>query len=522
VGSIVCLPPPHPFLQRGLSRLPSACHSEWFTEVSVHGGLLGTSQTLSQDSLLAAITSHYTHIQVSYSREPGWIAKVPPTVAHEIRRRHAINGSQEVVIEHSGAGGVRFCAPHGSLFAEAENVFDFRRLSGIAQLSNLRVPVSLAPPHNTQPTPMRKRFSHTRSEHSRRVAGFMTLMVANTLTEQLSPATVAAVGHDTLTEQLSPATVAAVGHDTLTAAGGDMTHAINRTDFDEDVHFRTLLNRPNFRSFLEHWKLPGELIVSTVASKGLLGDMLDVADKLGYVGLDADHYLAAVRENLPLWYPDGFLAIEGMIIKHPEVCRIWESARIREGQLVFEDGEGLAAFLRLRMLLFRWLYYNPLCLCWEHAIAESFIRPMYTSGFVTREQLWSHDDRWLSLKIDEFLERVSRHRPGLLEDLEPYPFGIVFEQYPTMAAALIRAKGFNDDVSKTIVVDDMAPVSKTGAQRFRVVEQGKVKPFAQVFSRQTAELETLLQGDRVVSVAIIDLAELGIPERVWPKVKLRH
>ena len=499
---MICLPPPHQFLMRGMRALPDACSSEWFAEVTAHAQLKGDR---SPDVLFGGLLSHYGHIHGQHHREPAWVRKIPPTVVQEIRRRHAINGSEETVIEHSGAGGVRFCVPHGSLFAASEEVFDFRRLGGIAQLSTLRVPVSSIPSPSAQAQPMRKRFSHTRVAHCRRVAGFMTLMASNLLHEQVAPATVSAVGHDT-----------------LTAAGGDMTHALDREAFDEDLHFARLLQRPDFQIFLKCWNLPGELIVSTVAGQGVLGDMNDAADKLGYVGLDADHYLAAVRENLPLWYPDGFLAIEGMIIKHPEVCRIWESARIREGQLVFEDSAGLAAFLRLRMLLFRWLYCNPICLAWEHALAESFLRPMYVSGFVTREQLWSHDDRWLSLQFDEFLERRPRFRPGLLEDLEPFPFGITFEQYSTLEAALIRARAFNDDSSKTVVVDKMTPVTKTGANRFRVVEGGKVKKFSEAFTRQTAELEALLRGDQVVSVAILDLPELGIPPRVWPKVKLRH
>ncbi len=485
-----------------MGALPKVCSREWFTEVAIHAKLNGDR---SPDTLFGGLVNHYKHIMTSHGREPAWLKKIPDTVVHEIRRQHAINGSEQVVVEHAGAGGIRFCIPHVSLFAEAEEVFDFKRLGGIAQLSTLRVPVSAIAPHGTRPLPMRKRFPHTRLAHSRRVAAFMTLMVSNILKEQLSPATVAAVGHDT-----------------FTAAGGDMTHGIDRRAFDEDLHFRLLLERPDFLSFLDKWKLPGELIVSTVASQGVLGGVLDAADKLGYVGLDADSYLAAVQENLPLWYPDGFLAIEGMIIKHPNICRIWESARLREGQLVFEDSEGLAAFLRLRMLLFRWLYYNPLCLCWEHALAESFLRPMYNSGFITREQLWSHDDRWLSLEFDRFLDRVPRYRSGLLEDLEPHPFGISFEQYPTKAAASIRAREFNDDLSRTVVVDEMVPVTKTGADRFQVVEHGKVKKFAEAFVRQTAELEALLHGDRVVSVAVLNLPELGIPERKWKEVKILH
>ncbi len=501
VGSMICLPPPAPFLKRGMQVLPNACdRKEWFAEVAMHAGLNGDR---SPDVLFGGLLNHYGHIQGQHRREPTWTRRIPSTVLHEIRRRHAINGSEEIIIEHSG--GVRFCAPRGSLFAESEKVFNFERLSGIAQLSTLRVPVSSVASPNARSQPMRKRFSHTRVAHCRRVAGFMTLMASNLLHEQVAPATVSAVGHDT-----------------LTAAGGDMTHALDREAFNEDLHFAKLLKRSDFQTFLQHWNLPGELIVSTVAGQGVLGDMNDAADKLGYVGLDADHYLAAVRENLPLWYPDGFLAIEGMIIKHPEVCRIWESARIREGQLVFEDSAGLAAFLRLRMLLFRWLYNNPLCLCWEHALAESFLRPMYTSGFITREQLWSHDDQWLSLKMDAFLERTPRFRSGLLEDLEPFPFGITFEQYPTKEAAVMRARTFNDDLSKTTVVDEMTPVTKTGAKRFRVVENGKVKTFAEAFSRQADELETLLHGEKLVSVAILDLRELGVHPSMWSKVKRLH
>lgn len=498
VGSMICLPRPPAFLDRGMKYLPNACQHEWFREVAVHVGLNGDR---SPQVLLDGLVQHYGHIQVAHGREPGWIERIPPSVRHEVRRRAAINGSQEQVIEHAG---VRFCVPHGSMFAHAEQVFNLNRLDRIRQLSSLRVPISATVAQSGQ-KPLQNRFPHNRRSHSRGVAAIVTLICWNVLREQIDPGTAAGVGHDT-----------------KTAAGGDMVHAIDRKAFNEDEHFAQLLVDPDFQAFLARWNLPGELIASTVAGKGLLGDILDWGDKSEYVSTDTRHYLEAVKENLPLWYPDGFLEIERMISRHPNACRIWEAARIHEGQLVCEDLEGLAVFLRLRMLLFRWIYLNPTCLCWEHAIAEPFIRPMYESGFVTREQLWSHDDRWLSLEIDRFLDRTPRFRSGLLEDLDPYPFGIVFEQYPTMEAALIRARGFNDDPSKTVVVDKITPATKTGANRFRVVKHGQVQTFAQAFPRETAELEALLRGDEVVSVAILDLPELGVPEHTWKKVKLRH
>lgn len=508
VGDIISLPAQRKAFPRSLERLPQVCSVSWFAEIAAQQGLNGDR---SPTTLMKALQGHYVHMFRKWKREPGWVKnrRVPNTIIHEIRRQHALSGSSsELVVPHSGHGGVRFCIPNVGLIADAERVCRFDRLKGIRQLSTLRTPViehCVAGPADAKPA--RRRFPHTRAEHSRLVAAMMTFLA-----------------HNLGQHPLGPATVAGIGHDTLTAAGGDMTHALDRAAFDEDKHFATFARSPAFGDFAQHWGLPVELITETIAGRGLLGDLLDFADKLAYVGLDVDMYLRAISENGPLWYPKGFLEIEELVQKHPDICRVWETAEIREGQLVVGDFEALTAFLQLRMLLFRWLYYNPMCLPWEHAITELVLRPMYQSGFVTQEELLRHDDQWLSWQMDEFLERPLRSgTDGFLESLEPHAVGISFETYSTVEAAKARARQFNDIPSQIAVVDEMPPVTKTGADRFRVWDQGKVKTFRQAAPKHAERLDALLHGDRSVVVGILDLRLLEVPERVWPRLnKLRH
>lgn len=508
VGDIISLPIQRKALPRSLEQLPSVCSGSWFMEIVAQQGLNGDR---SPKTLLAALQGHYAHMFQEWKREPGWIKnrRVPKVIVHEIRRWHALSGSSsEIIIPHSGHGGVHFCIPKVGLIAHAESVCGFRRLGRIRQLSTLRTPVIDRATHVPfGQKPARRRFPHTRAEHSRLVAALMTFLA-----------------HNLDQRPLGPATVAGIGHDTLTAAGGDMTHALDRAAFDEDQHFGVFAHSSAFADFAQRWSLPVELIVETIAGRGLLGDILDFADKLAYVGLDVDMYLRAISENGPLWYPKGFLEIEDLLQRHPNVCQVWETAEIREGQLVVGDFESLAAFLQLRMLLFRWLYYNPMCLPWERAIMEAVLRPMYQSGFVTREELLRHDDQWLSWQMDEFLERPLRSgTEGFLESLEPHAVGISFETYPTLEAATARARHFNDDQSRIVVVDEMPPITKTGADRFRIWDQGKLKSFRQAASKHAEALDALLHGDRSVVVGILDLRALEIPERVWSRLnKIRY
>ncbi|MEI6346192.1 MAG: hypothetical protein WCO79_03090 [bacterium] len=507
VGDIISLPAQRGAFPRSLERLPEVCSASWFAEIAAQQVINGDR---SPAILMEALQGHYGHMFQQWKREPGWIKnrRVPSTVIHEIRRQHALGGSSpELVIPHSGHGGVHFCIPSVGLVADAERVCRFDRLREIRQLSTLPTPVAEhVAGGSVGEKPARWRFAHTRAEHSRLVAAVMTLLA-----------------HNLGLHPLGQATVAGIGHDTLTAAGGDMTHKLDREAFDEDKHFATFARSPAFGEFARHWGLSVELITETIAGRGLLGDILDFADKLAYVGLDVHMYLQAISKNGPLWYPKGFLEIEGLVREHPDVCRVWETAEIREGQLVVGDFESLVAFLQLRMLLFRWLYYNPMCLPWENAIAELVLRPMYESGFVTHDELLQHDDRWLSRQMDVFLERPARSGgEGFLESLEPHAVGISFETYPTVEIARARARQFNDDLSVSVVVDEMPPMTKTGADRFRVWDQGRVKTFRRAAPKHASALDALLHGDRSVVVGILDLRALEIPERVWPKLNKAH
>lgn len=192
--------------------------------------------------------------------------------------------------------------------------------------------------------------------------------------------------------------VAALTHDTLTPAGGDTTKAIDRSGFDEDAQYHTCMTAQRREFLLKHGVDPG-LCIRTVQGNGVLGTILDIADKLAYVG----HDLVAFA-GLPLFGHLEYMRKVGFarhLRKNLLFCRIWESVRIENDTAWCEDAEGLTRFLIIRAQLFRQLYTHPKARYREALLMFQTLSFLYEEGLLSRTQLLSMNDGDLRIFLQE-------------------------------------------------------------------------------------------------------------------------
>ena len=81
--------------------------------------------------------------------------------------------------------------------------------------------------------------------------------------------------------------VAALTHDIFTPAGGDSTKLLYPAMFDEDANYKDLFVTAGWKTLQGKYSFDEQLILQTVQGKLYFGQILDLADKLGYVSRDA-------------------------------------------------------------------------------------------------------------------------------------------------------------------------------------------------------------------------------------------
>ncbi|MFA5935331.1 MAG: hypothetical protein WC787_00530 [Patescibacteria group bacterium] len=232
----------------------------------------------------------------------------------------------------------RVAEPDG-LCAQTIRAFGLERLRGIKQLPYIHtaVPTRMFTRPHVSPT-----FTHTRWQHSHDVMA---------IAKQIGHA----VGLDDA--QMTHLTVAALSHDVCTVAGGDVIKDIDPSAFDEDAAYPRALVGDAWEDLRQRYALEPESLTEIINNRGMLGQLLDWADKIGYVARDVGEYRGFCGISSPLTLNDA-CSINASLQIRPMVCEVWKTLVLKDGQIVSNDPLMLADFLRLRVLLFRDLYYG--------------------------------------------------------------------------------------------------------------------------------------------------------------------
>ncbi|TAK05669.1 hypothetical protein EPO33_00785 [Patescibacteria group bacterium] len=461
LGDITYLPEepsPHAFIgaheviQQRLDRLPP----ELAADIRAHPRDLYIRMAVETAAHLAAWPPHGV---------PQWFDALPEAYRREAERQYAIHATEDPNIAlgfpYTRLGGYVVDLDERGMLGQAYHLFRLQRLNFIRQLAWLTQPVLPQDAHDIYPA----RYEHNRLSHVEDVAA-----VANLLGHGLG-----------LSEtEVRTLTLAAMTHDARTPAGGDTTKLLDRDYFDEDKHYGELLARDGVADFLREFGIDAAFLTATVQGEGLLGTLLDLADKTAYLSRDAASFHYRFRNELADC-PEG-QAVHDLLIKRPDVCAAWRCAEVRGGKLVLRDPEALAEMLRLRALLFRSLYFHPGARYTEWIVSHIVLRHLVKSGEIRKEDLLEWNDQELDLHV----QRYTNFGLGSV-------FGDpVYEGFDDEASAEARRTELLADNENCVTIERL-PAKIGSGTKFLVLGPRKRKPLplAEAYPELAAPVDAL-------------------------------
>lgn len=450
-----------------------------------------------------ALSEVYVRHCLTYKREPTWMKRLSPDMRRDIRHFWLTGDYFDPlwIINYRHGLGFSFAVHADEMVHDVSVALNVFRLGNIRQLGFLHDPVVN---DDTANIGLAESFHHTRLLHS------STVM-----------ATAALIAHQIdlpkgLTRNLM---VASLTHDIRTPAGGDSVKPIDPSGLDEDAHYgEAFQDNPEWVKVSRRYGLDETVLTRTVAGKGILGQLLDIADKTTYVDHDVDAYLKwnnpkKFRNLVP---PPGFIEIWNLHQKlGQKACRLWDCVAIIDGRVVITDAQRLEGFLRLRALMFKHLYFNPRARYREQMLALLILEPLYREGKLTREMLLEMGDNnlwdWLNRTVQSDIREHLSH-----SHLAPK-----IESFRNQEEALRRLRTLHaHDSSLLFMLETFPQPNKKAVQMLVRGEGGIVRSFAEVCPRATAEILALGDDPEPVKLYILEAWKVAevIPKDLQTKL----
>ncbi len=355
-----------------------------------------------------------------------------------------------------GFAGIRYFIQPGGLLEAVINACGLRRLELVHQFGYLSPYARSATLHN-------------RFDHSCNVTAIAALIAMRN--DQISDAALTALQ------------CAAICHDALTPAGGEPVKEISPADFDEDAHFHTLLATPAWGRVQRKFNIDTQLVGAIVKNEGVLGAILDLADKIAYTARD---YSIVSGDAYP-YYGSDVEKIRGAMTRDPDVCTLPFNIVVSQDNVFIANHLRLKNFLQLRANMFRYCYYHPRAAAYECMPAATVVNYLYHTGGVTRKQLRAITDNELRNIIADFLRRRwwqgDDNAPGATHT----------ESFATRDEAVARELALLDeDVAFSFIRRPLLHETCTCLATFHVPTENGVTPFETVYPKDAQQLRDMM------------------------------
>lgn len=424
----------------------------------------------------SALFDQYSRFRQEHGDEPAWIIEAGAATQRLMRFDWQIRDEEDnlyFALPNIPLTGVRCVIKEGGLTEDVVTAFSVMRLEGIKQLGGLHDPI------------IKSRFPligldfwHTRLCHVLDVSVISSLILWNNSASD---------------REMQNGRTAALSHDVLTPAGGDTTKLVDPDGFDEDLHFPEFLDATEWRELAEKYGLSRETLVDTVQGRGVLGKVLDLADKISYVGRDAFVYLMRFDPKSQIGYGphyrlDEVKDMREILARRKNPCDIWDVVRITGEQVYVDDPNRLADFLILRALLFKGLYYHPGARFVEYGLKKFIMSELYQAGIITREWLLTHVDH----ELDWFLGELF----GV-----PYFHGFAGLFYdPVVESFLTREEAEREmeavkSLGRFAFVENIVQRTSSGGSILTMYD-GKVMPFEEAMPGQHALISATIRPEK--------------------------
>lgn len=356
---------------------------------------------------------------------------------------------------------------NGGLCDQAIQAFGLWRLMHIRQLGYLHDPMVTDVTTST----LAQRFPHRRFVHVLDVCALLTLMCRNNGISGGMRAT---------------ARLAALTHDALTPAGGDTIKLIDPAAFDEDACYPELLEHYDGSALTSRHDINPALLIATVQGAGVLGTLLDIADKLAYVSRDLDCYLSRYAPDGLATHPEAYERFAALVATHGAVCDVWDAVGVEDGRVIVYDAERLANFLEVRALLFREFYLHPDARRRAFLIAHTVAKFLYKTGELSRED-------FLRMTDDDLDARIA-HTIGiktLANGWNGLKYTSHCEIFPTILEARTRERELLERGTTFTLVEDLSTLVKPATHYLVAHARGDAIPLTEALPQRATDIHAI-------------------------------
>lgn len=394
-------------------------------------------------------------------------------------------GDLENIYESMPYSSFKKWIPSGNFHEKSILNFPLQRLGGVRSLgflSHTRKDHDLLSPID---------YSQTRYDHSITVAIVLEDILKRNGFDQ---------------KEIELGFIAGLTHDIGTPACGDATKKVDREALDEEKNYWKALGK-NGQNYLRSLGITRKIIESIIENKGILGQALDVADRVVYTmkdlrkTVDDDMFIGGFSLSeldpnlLPIRYILSHYLNVGDIYKEVGINR-------KNNTVFFNDPEHLKIFLFLRAYMHKILYLDPANQARDLFIKQ-LISPLYSRNGdkpLNPKKLRDMTDEQLLTLMQNIYQPSEDLRNKIFWDLkewvpkfekfETYEDAEEFEKKLKAESDIViidkpyECKGFNTGTSYNVLAD----------------EQGHIKSFKEYFPSAARELELIAESTKGVFV----------------------
>ncbi|OGH19590.1 MAG: hypothetical protein A2868_02690 [Candidatus Levybacteria bacterium RIFCSPHIGHO2_01_FULL_40_15b] len=156
--------------------------------------------------------------------------------------------------------------------------------------------------------------------------------------------------------RVDKAVMAFLLHDVGTPALGDATMQVDPENLAEEEYWSEAAFKEGGREILEKYGTDELEIDSIIKNRGVLGQVLDIADRITYTMKDLYSIISYGQTGRNEYTRDLYEVLD----KFPDIGNVYKDVRIEGDRVYFTNPERLKAFLLLRAHLHQKLYLNPI------------------------------------------------------------------------------------------------------------------------------------------------------------------
>ncbi len=288
-------------------------------------------------------------------------------------------------------------------------------------------------------------------------------------------------------EEIKNAVIAGCLHDIATPSFGDLTMKAFPQLKEEQGFSTYMAHYPEISDRVQsHFHTSLEELQSRIKNEGIVGKIIDVADRLAYTARDVSAFAddMLLSEDSRAVYGKR---VQEIIRKDHTLFDIIMEISVKDNQIVFENPERLKNILTVRANMHNLVYLNPYLRTREEYFGL-ILQYLVEEWYLTLEELQKWETKeWLP--INEFVIEECCKK-GII-DYNPVTTYEFFDTYihDTKEGAIADIQRFKNEFSSNIPVHYLkTPPFKPGTH-YLVRHEGKVQPLADMLS--TEELQNL-------------------------------